>query len=115
VQTAIKENNNWKCTGVYAQNFKKFEIDDNLKSVIEKLMKSFDIKICGVDLLKRGDDWIVIEVNSEPALDFFPEETDWIIRKEIALIKKIIDNSLEDEDRLVTVNSITPVKKDFSE
>ncbi len=95
VQTAIKENNNWKCTGVYAQNFKKFDIDDNLKQVIEKLMKSFDIKICGVDLLKRGDDWLVIEVNTEPALDFFPEEIDFLLKKEIQLIHKVMNRAYE--------------------
>jgi len=95
VQTAIKENNNWKCTGVYAQNFKKFDIDDNLKQVINKIMSSFDIKICGVDLLKRGDEWVVIEVNTEPALDFFQDETDFLLKKEIALIQKVMTKAYE--------------------
>lgn len=88
VQTAIKENNNWKCTGVYAKNFKTFYIDENLKVIINKIMKHTDIKICGIDLLKKGNDWVVIEVNSEPALDFFEIER-------LTLISKIIDLLLE--------------------
>lgn len=106
VQTAIKENNNWKCTGVYARNFKKFEIDPQLDEVIKKLMKAFDIKICGVDLLKKGEDWFVIEVNTEPALDFFSDETETLLRKELALINKILENSIISENLKSIDNSV---------
>ena len=86
VQTAIKENNNWKCTGVYAKKFKTFDIDDKLKEIIKKIMRYTDIKICGIDLLKRGDEWLVIEVNAEPALDFFEIERETLISKVLDLL-----------------------------
>lgn len=86
LQTAIKENNNWKCTGVYATKFKTFDIDPKLKDIVNKIIKYTDIKICGIDLLKRGDEWVVIEVNAEPALDFFEIERTTLINKVIDLL-----------------------------
>lgn len=88
VQTVIKENNNWKCTGVYARNFKRFEIDSELEEIVKKIMKSFDIKICGIDLLKKDNHWFAIEVNTEPALDFFEDEREILIGKIIDLLIK---------------------------
>jgi glutathione synthase/RimK-type ligase-like ATP-grasp enzyme len=88
VQTAIKENNNWKCTGVYAKNFKKFEIDRELSDIVNKIMNNFDIKICGTDLIKKDNHWLVIEVNTEPALDFFETEQEFLITKIIELLIK---------------------------
>ena len=41
-----------------------------------------------MDLLKKGDDWHVIEVNTEPALDFFPEETSFLMDNIIDFIIK---------------------------
>ena len=86
VQTAIKENNNWKCTGVYAKNFKTFDIDPALKDIVQKIMKYTDIKICGIDLLKRENNWFVIESNAEPALDFFEIERSILINKIVELL-----------------------------
>lgn len=88
LQTAIKENNNWKCTGVYAKNFKTFDIDPTLKDIVQRIMKHTDIKICGIDLLKKGDEWLVIEANAEPALDFFEIERTMLIEKIIDLLIK---------------------------
>jgi glutathione synthase/RimK-type ligase-like ATP-grasp enzyme len=86
VQTTIKENNNWKCTGVYARSFKKFKVDLELEEIIKKIIQNFDIKICGVDFLKKNGKWSVIEVNTEPALDFFEDEREKIIEKIIDLL-----------------------------
>ncbi len=88
VQTAIKENKGWEATGVYANHFKKFEVDKELKKIIEKIIKVFGIKICGVDFLKKGNNWLVLEINSQPGLDFFPAERKELISKILDFIKK---------------------------
>jgi RimK family alpha-L-glutamate ligase len=74
VQTAIKHSTLWKSTGVYAKKIKKFRIDSNLRKILYKIMHIIQINICGVDLLKKGNEWLVLEVNAEPGLDFIQEE-----------------------------------------
>jgi RimK family alpha-L-glutamate ligase len=75
VQTALKKNNaGWKATGVYAKKFEHFEVNKKLERILKRVMKMVDIKICGVDMFKRDGKWILIEVNSQPSLDFFEEE-----------------------------------------
>lgn len=89
VQTALKENkSSWKATGVYAKKFKKFPVDKNLKSIIDKINKFIKIKICGTDLLKKGNNWIVLEVNSEPDFGFFEEEREKLIGLVLDFLKK---------------------------
>ncbi|MFA5856966.1 MAG: ATP-grasp domain-containing protein [Candidatus Pacearchaeota archaeon] len=106
VQTAIKENNNWKCTGVYARNFKRFDVDSELKDIVQKIMNTFDIKICGIDLLKKDNHWYVIEVNTEPALDFFEEEREVLITK---IIDLLIENAII--ERNIIEKAIIETKK----
>ena len=75
IQTALKRNNaGWKATGVYAKKFEHFEIDKKLEKIIKKTLKILDIKICGIDLLKKDGKWFLLEVNGQPSLDFFEEE-----------------------------------------
>ncbi len=88
VQTAIKENNSWKCTGVYAKSFKKFDVDDELRDITEKIMKMSDVKVGGIDLLKKDGKWLVIELNTMPALDFFEDEREMIVGKIIDFLLK---------------------------
>ena len=88
-QTAIKKNNGWKCTGVYGKKFKKFRIGKRLNKIIAKILKIVKIKVCGIDFLKKGNKWLILEVNTSPALDFFPEE-----REE--LVEKILDSLIKD-------------------
>ena len=71
VQTAIKESQGWKATGVYAKRLKRFPIDKELKELTNRIMKFVDINVCGIDFLKKDDKFIVLEVNSAPGLDFF--------------------------------------------
>ena len=91
VQTALKENkSSWKATGVYAHHFKKFKIDKELKKIINKIIKMVKINICGIDLLKKDGKWIALEVNSEPAFDFFENETERMIGLTLDFLKKQI-------------------------
>lgn len=88
VQTTIKENKGWKATGVYAKHFKKIEVDKKLEKLIKKILKFSKIKICGIDLLKRDGEWLVLEINSEPAFDFFVDEREKLIGEVLDYIKK---------------------------
>jgi len=71
VQTAVKNNRDWKATGVYAKRIKRFTIDKEFKGIINKIMKFVKINVCGIDFLKKDGKWVALEVNSAPALDFF--------------------------------------------
>ena len=42
VQTAMKKNKTWKATGIYAEHFKKFPINNELRNIIKKMMKFVD-------------------------------------------------------------------------
>lgn len=91
VQTALKENkSSWKATGVYANHFKKFKVDKELKKIVDKIIKIVKINICGIDLLKKDGKWIVIEVNSEPDFAFFENEREKLIGLTLNFLKKQI-------------------------
>jgi [lysine-biosynthesis-protein LysW]--L-2-aminoadipate ligase len=82
VQTAIKENLGWKATGIYKgkfRKFRKFNVDSKLEKTIKKVVKFSGIGICGIDLLKRGDSWFVIEINAAPGFDFFLNEREKLL------------------------------------
>ena len=89
IQTAIKENIGWKSTGVYEKKFEKFKIDKNLKEIIKKIKKFSGISICGIDFLKKEKQWIVIEINAEPGLDFFKNERKKLIGKVLNFLNSI--------------------------
>ncbi|MFA5020363.1 MAG: ATP-grasp domain-containing protein [Candidatus Pacearchaeota archaeon] len=88
VQTALKENKGWKSTGVYASKFKRFEVDKELNSIIKKTKKIVKIDICGMDFLKQNGRWILLEVNSEPAFDFFLNDEEMLVNETINFLKK---------------------------
>ncbi len=89
-QTAIKNSNGWKATGVYMRdkNVKNFKVDKELKKIISKVSKVFGIKICGIDLFKKDGKWLVLEINSAPGLDFFEKERKKLIGKVLDFLKK---------------------------
>ena len=87
VQTAVKTSNNWKATGVYQKKCEKFRVDAKLRKILEKVFKATHINICGVDLLKRGDEWLVLEVNAEPGLDFIDGEQGMLVDKILDFLK----------------------------
>ena len=87
VQTAIKKSNRWKCTGLNSRSCDKFKVSKDLKQIINKTMQVVKINICGIDLLKKGDKWVVLEVNSDPGLDFIQSEEKKMIGKVLDFIK----------------------------
>ena len=91
VQTALKRNNaGWKATGVYAKKFEHFKVDKKLEKIIKKLTKFLDVKICGVDMLKKEGKWLLLEVNGQPSLDFFEEEEEKIVERVVDFLIKNI-------------------------
>jgi len=89
VQTALKKCSDWKATGVASKSFEKFDIDKSLKKIIKKVTKTIDIQICGIDFAKRENgEWVLIEVNSGPAYDFFEKEFSTLIEKALRHLKK---------------------------
>lgn len=88
VQTFVKRSNSWKATGVYAKKIERFEVDDDLKKLVDKIISFTKIKVCGIDLLKKEDKWIALEVNSAPAFDFIGSEREKLIGLLIKLLVK---------------------------
>lgn len=89
IQTALKRNNaGWKATGVYAKKFEHFDVDKRLEKIIKKTMKFLDIKICGIDMLKKDGKWLLLEVNGQPSLDFFEEEREKLTEAALNLLIK---------------------------
>lgn len=88
VQGIIKKNNGWKATGVFSKKFETFRLDKDLKKLIAKVIRVVKINICGIDLLKNKNQWLVLEVNSEPALDFIEEEHEKLVKLVINFLKR---------------------------
>lgn len=89
-QTAIKNSKGWKATGVYIKdrNVKKFKVDKELKKIVDRIIKVFNVKICGVDLFKKDGKWFVLEINSAPGLDFFDKEEKKLVGEILDFLKK---------------------------
>jgi glutathione synthase/RimK-type ligase-like ATP-grasp enzyme len=88
VQTALKKSKNWKCTGVFGKTFDKFRVDSDLKKILNKVIRFVKINICGVDLLKKNGKWLVLEVNTNPALDFIEEKHEHLVDLVLTFLKK---------------------------
>ena len=46
------------------------------------------MKVFGADLMKKNNKWVVIEINAEPAFDFFENEREKLICDVLTLMKK---------------------------
>jgi glutathione synthase/RimK-type ligase-like ATP-grasp enzyme len=93
-QTAIKDSKGWKATGVYLEdkNVGKFKVDKEIKKIIEKLNKTFKMKVYGVDLFRKDGKWLVLEINSAPGLDFFNKEEKRLVGEILDFLKKEVIN-----------------------
>ena len=87
VQTAVKVSNSWKCTGVYGRKIEKFHVDKVLRKLVKRVSRATKINICGIDLLKRDGQWVVLEVNSDPGLDFIDEEHEKLVGLVLDFVK----------------------------
>ena len=81
VQTAIKESKGWKQSGISVYSKKKFPVDEQLNDIVRKISRGFKISIYGIDLFKKDGKWIVLEINAEPAFDFFLKERNQMLSR----------------------------------
>jgi ribosomal protein S6--L-glutamate ligase len=88
VQTAIKDGKRWKKTGVYEKKITKFKPDEDVTRISKKLARLTKIKVCGIDLLKKNGKWVVLEINAEPAFDFFASQREVLIEDVIEYLVK---------------------------
>jgi RimK family alpha-L-glutamate ligase len=88
VQTAIKKGTGWKKTGNHSNHIEKFGVDRELKNIVKKTVNVFKISVCGIDFLKRDDDWLVLEINAEPGLDFFIHDRKRLVGEILDFLKK---------------------------
>jgi glutathione synthase/RimK-type ligase-like ATP-grasp enzyme len=88
VQTAIKKSNRWKCTGYYAKRIDSFRVTPELRRLVRKVIRVMKIKVCGIDLVKKDGQWLVLEVNAEPGLTFVDGKRKTLIGKILDLIKR---------------------------
>ena len=89
VQTAIKNAKGWKKTGVYEKRIERFKLDKKLVEIAKKVSRMTGIKIIGIDLLKKNGEWLVLEVNAQPGLDFFSVDEEKIVQEIINFLKKL--------------------------
>lgn len=88
VQSAVKDCHGWKATGVYATEFRRFKVDNELKKIIKKLISVCRIEISGIDFFKKDGKWLVLEINAEPSFRFFDNEKEKLIGCVLDYLKK---------------------------
>ena len=88
VQNVLKDGHGWKATSVYAKKVERFPVDKALEKLVKKISQLCNIKICGIDFMKKDNKWLVLEVNAEPSFEFFEEEHEKIISKVLDFLKK---------------------------
>ena len=88
LQAVLKRGTQWKATGMYAKKFQKIKVDEQLREIVRKVMAVVGIKICGIDMLRKGDQWLVVEGNAEPALDFIVDEHEKCVGAVLDLLRK---------------------------
>ncbi|MBI5411794.1 ATP-grasp domain-containing protein [Candidatus Peregrinibacteria bacterium] len=88
VQAIIKKSSHWKCTGVYSKDCEKFRVDVVLRKLVKKVIRATQINVCGIDFLKHGNEWVVLEVNTEPGLAFVDGDYEKLVNKILDFIKR---------------------------
>ena len=70
----------------------KIELDKKLKRYSEKIIKEGNLFYAGIDFIKKGDDYLAIEVNTSAQFKGFEEATGVNVAKKI--IEKLIKRRL---------------------
>ncbi len=87
VQGAIKSSKHWKCTGRFIKgDCKKFYVTPKLAHLSVKIARLTKIPWCGIDFMRKNNEWIAIEANSSPGMDF--------IENDIPIVYKYLLNYL---------------------
>lgn len=71
VQAVIKKSKSWKCTGRFTKgDVPTFRVTPKLERICVKISRILNIPWCGIDLMRKGREWVAIEANSSPGMDF---------------------------------------------
>jgi len=109
LQTTLKDGHGWKSTGMYAEKLERFELDEKLEKIVQKIIRVVKMGICGIDFMKRDDEWLAIEVNAEPSFELLEEDTERIISEVLDFLKKQV------EDKRVKLSSSQDKSSQISE
>ena len=93
-QTAIKESTGWKHTGVSSERFRKLKVDDDLKKITKKIIEVTEMKICGIDFLKKDEKWLALEINSSPGFGFFDNHRDELVEKILNFLVNLVNKKI---------------------
>jgi len=91
LQTTLKDGRGWKATGMYAERLQRFEMDEKLEKIVQKIIKVAKIGICGIDFMKQGENWLAVEINAEPSFELIEEDTEMIISEVLDYLKKQVE------------------------
>lgn len=92
VQTTLKDGHGWKATAMYSEKLEHFELDEELKKLVQKIISFSKVNICGIDFMKREEEWLAVEINAEPSFELFEEDTKKIISEVLDFLKKKIED-----------------------
>jgi len=88
VQTAVKPRHGWKATGCEDMRFNRFKISPKLAKLCHQIAKISGITILGIDFIKKGEEWLMLEVNAEPSFKFYDSEHKLMIKKVLQCLKR---------------------------
>jgi glutathione synthase/RimK-type ligase-like ATP-grasp enzyme len=81
VQAIIKKSKSWKCTGRFLKNdAPTFYVTPKLEKMCIKISKVLNIPWCGIDLMRKGREWVAIEANSSPGMDFIGKDIEGLYK-----------------------------------
>ena len=91
LQAVLKDGHGWKATGMYAEKLQKFEIDEKLEKLVQRIIKTAKINICGIDFMKQNENWLAVEINAEPSFELIEEDTEKIVSEVLDFLIKQIE------------------------
>jgi ribosomal protein S6--L-glutamate ligase len=75
VQAVVKKSKHWKCTGRFLKDeAPSFRVTPKLVRMCVKISRVLNIPWCGIDLMRKGRSWVMIEANSSPGMDFIEND-----------------------------------------
>ncbi|MBN2126896.1 MAG: ATP-grasp domain-containing protein [Candidatus Diapherotrites archaeon] len=88
IQCVKKKCHGWKAVGAWASSHRKFEPDVSLKKIVKKINGFSGINICGIDLVKKNNEWRVLEINSQPTFGFIEYDKKRLVGEALDFFKK---------------------------
>lgn len=75
VQSIIKRSKGWKCTGAYLYDYiPNFTPTPKLKKMCLKMTRFLNLPWCGIDVMRKNNQWVFIEANSSPGMEFLDDD-----------------------------------------